>query len=117
MMESTPPPGNKNGKIISMRPILILAPLALLAACATPEQQVRNGLMEAGLGKASASCMADYMTDRLSLIQLKRIGSLASLKDESRSIPMDRLLHKMRALKDPEIITVTVSAGVSCAVR
>ena len=100
-----------------MRHILILAPLTLLAACATPEQRVRNGLMEAGLGKASASCMADYMTDRLSLVQLKRIGSLASLKDESRSIPMDRLLHKLRALKDPEIVSVTIAAGASCALR
>lgn len=100
-----------------MRHLLILAPLALLAACATPEQRVRNGLMEAGLGKASASCMADYMTDRLSLLQLKRIGSLASLKDDSRSIPMDRLLHKLRALKDPEIIAVSVSAGAVCAIR
>lgn len=100
-----------------MRLIWALAPVMVLAACATPEQRLRNGLMQTGLGKVSATCMADYMTDRLSLLQLKRIGSLASLKDESRSIPMDRLLHKLRALKDPEIITVTIAAGASCAVR
>lgn len=91
--------------------------ILILAGCATPEQRLRSGLMDAGLGKVSATCMADYMTDRLSLVQLKRIGSMASLKDDSVDIPLSRLLHKLRALKDPEIIGVAIAAGASCSVR
>ena len=47
-----------------------------LTACATPEQRVRSGLMEAGLSRAMSTCMAARMVDRLSLLQLRRIGRL-----------------------------------------
>ena len=89
-----------------------------LAACATPEQRLRTGLVDAGLSKPIATCMAERMVDRLSLIQLRRLGSLASLKDEQmRDLSTDQFLHKVRALKDPEILGVSTSSLAICTVR
>lgn len=97
---------------------LILAglPLALLAGCATPETRLRNGLVEAGLPKGIATCMADRMVDRLSLVQLRRLSALGSLGDKPlRELSFDQFLRKVRALKDPEILGVTTSSAAICA--
>lgn len=98
-------------------PFLFLAPLAL-AGCATPETRLRTGLHNAGLSQAMAACMADRMVDRLSLVQLRRLSALGSLKDKRiADMPLDRFLHKVRALKDPEILAVTSSSAAICALR
>lgn len=90
--------------------------LLTLAACATPETRLRNGLVNAGLSQRLAGCMADRMVDRLSYLQLKRIGSLGSLREEKLSeIGLDKFLFKIRALKDPEILGVTTSSAAVCA--
>lgn len=95
-------------------PMLAL-PLAL-AACATPETRLRTGLVNAGLSKPVAACMAERMIDRLSLIQLRRLDSLSSLRDKRASdLTLNQFLHKVRALKDPEILTVTISSAALCA--
>lgn len=89
-----------------------------LAACATPEQRLRTGLIDAGLSKPVATCMAERMVDRLSLVQLRRLGSLATLRDERmQELSTDQFLHKVRALKDPEIMTVSTTSLAICAVR
>ncbi|WP_144037788.1 hypothetical protein [Sphingopyxis sp. KK2] len=87
-----------------------------LAGCATPETRLRTGLIDAGLSQRVAGCMAERMVDRLSLLQLRRIGSLASLKDKNASdLTLNQFLHKVRALKDPEILSVTTSSAAVCA--
>ncbi len=89
-----------------------------LAACATPETRLRTGLVNAGLSQSIAACMADRMVDRLSLLQLRRLGSLASLRDKKAGdLTLNQFLHKVRALKDPEILTVTTSSAALCAFR
>jgi len=94
---------------------LLLLPLAL-AGCATPETRLRNGLAEAGLSEPMAACMADRMVDRLSLTQLRRLASLGSLKDgRVADLTLDQFLHKVRALKDPEILAVSTSSAAICA--
>lgn len=100
-----------------MRPIpasimLILA--ASLSTCAVPEARLRAGLVNAGLSQPMAACMAERMVDRLSLTQLRRIGDLPYAGDE-RTVA--GFLHRMRALRDPEIWTVSSSAAAVCAVR
>lgn len=94
-------------------------PVALvLSACATvsPESRVRAGLMEAGLSPHMATCMAERMVDRLSLLQLRRLESLASLrKSHMEDMTVDRFLFKVRALEDPEIFAVTSKAAIVCA--
>ena len=57
------------------------------------------------------------MVDRLSLLQLRRLGSLL-LKDKRMSeLSLNQFLHKVRALKDAEILTVTTSSAALCAFR
>jgi hypothetical protein len=101
-----------------MRIAVLSLSLLALAACATPEARLRTGLVNAGLSQSIASCMAERMVDRLSLVQLRRLGSLSSLKDERMSdVSLNQFLHKVRALKDPEILTVTTSSAALCAFR
>ena len=98
---------------------LSLALLSLgLAGCATPETRLRTGLNNAGLSKAMSACMAERMVDRLSLVQLRRLSALGSLKDKRiTDLSLDQFLHKVRALKDPEILTVSTSSAALCALR
>ena len=96
----------------------LLVALAL-SACATvsPEARVRSKLVEAGIKPPVAGCMAERMVDRLSLAQLKRVGSLGGLaKHDMRGMSVDELAHRLRALQDPEIIAVVLKAGIGCSI-
>lgn len=91
--------------------------LATLSACATPETRVRDGLVDAGLSRPLASCMAARMVDRLSLVQLRRIGRLGDLRDENpRQMTVDQFLRRAQALGDPEIWAVMSSSAAICAI-
>lgn len=95
----------------------LLPAMFLLSSCATlsPEARLRAGLMDAGLPPATAGCMAERMADRLSLPQLRRIQSLASLRNSHmEGLTIDLFLHKLRALEDPEIFVVTSKAAIAC---
>ncbi|SCW69105.1 hypothetical protein SAMN02927924_02174 [Sphingobium faniae] len=72
--------------------------------------------MDAGLSPRMAGCMAGRMVDRLSMSQLRKLQSLASLRNvDMREVTLDRFLHKVRALEDPEIFIVTSKAALSCS--
>ncbi len=94
------------------RVIPLIAALAALSACAVPEARLRTGLTNAGLPKPLAACMAERMVDRLSLAQLMRI---ADLPKAGEAESLDRFLHRVRALGDPEILAVATSSGGLCA--
>ena len=91
---------------------LLLAALALLAACAVPEARLRAGLIDAGLSGPLAACMAERMVDRLSLIQLRRIGDLPRARG---AVSVPEFLHRVRALRDPEILAISSSSAALCA--
>ena len=98
--------------------LLSLGAAFFLANCATPETRLRTGLIEAGLPSPQAACMAERMADRLSLLQLKRLGSLGALKDKDpNSMTEAEFLHQVRALNDAEILTVSVSSAAVCAFK
>jgi hypothetical protein len=97
-----------------MRKPMILALMAALAACAVPEARLRAGLVNAGLSQPMAACVAERMVDRLSLTQLRRIGDLPYARDQ-RSVA--GFLHRVRALRDPQIWAVSSSSAAVCAVR
>jgi hypothetical protein len=94
-----------------MRIGLLLA-TALLAACAVPEARLRAGLVNAGLSPSLAACMAERMADRLSLMQLRRIGDLPRA---SSSTSVAQFLHRVRALGDTEILAASSSSAALCA--
>ena len=95
---------------------LTLPALLLISGCATPEARLRTGLMDAGLSAPMAGCMAKSMTDRLSTNQLMKLQSLSKAgKMDLRDTTYDELMHRVRALRDPEILSVTTRAAVRCA--
>jgi uncharacterized protein YcfL len=97
---------------------LVIVTSLALAACATPETRVRIALMDAGLSKPIATCMADRMVDRLSLIQLNKLSGLKKLRGQDmRKVTVDEFLRRTRSLQDPEILGVVSSSGLICAVK
>lgn len=93
--------------------------LLLAAACATvsPEARVRKALVEAGLSPPVAGCMAERMADKLSITQLRRLQALSRLPEKDiGAMPVDQLMHQIRALRDREIILVTSRAALGCAI-
>jgi type IV pilus biogenesis protein CpaD/CtpE len=102
-----------------MKRIALVSITALaLSACATPETRVRTALMDAGLSQPIAACMADRMVDRLSLVQLNKLSGLKKLRGQDmRKVTVDEFLRRTRSLQDPEILGVTTSSGLICAVK
>ena len=88
-----------------------------LSACASPETRIRNALVEAGLSKPVAGCMAGRMVDRLSLGQLNKLRGLGKLQDKKgQKLSIAEYVARTKALQDPEIVSVVTSSGVICAV-
>lgn len=102
-----------------MKRIALVIGISLaLSACATPETRVRTALMDAGLSKPIATCMADRMVDRLSLIQLNKLSGLKKLRGQDmRKVTVDEFLRRTRSLQDPEILGVVSSSGLICAIK
>ncbi len=95
---------------------LALTSTLLLTGCATPETRVRNGLVQAGLPKPIAGCMADRMVDRLSLGQLLKFRGLSKLRGKDpRDITIEEFVKRTKSLQDPEILGVTTSSAAICA--
>ena len=102
-----------------MKRAALVALIALaLSACATPETRVRTALMDAGLSRPIAACMADRMVDRLSLVQLNKLSGLKKLRGQDmRRVTVEDFLKRARSLQDPEILGVVSSSGLICAVK
>ncbi len=99
-------------QIRAFQRLSIAVAILLVAGCAVPEARLRTGLINAGLSPPLAGCMAERMVDRLSLAQLRRIGDLPQAR-ESQSV--DQFLRRVRALRDPEILTISAAAATLCA--
>ncbi len=99
-----------------MKPIVLVTAAAALSLVSTgcvsklAEGRVRTALVDAGLSHANAACMAERMTDRLSLGQLRRLEALQAPK---RSLA--DYVWTVRRLDDPQLVQVTVSAATLCA--
>ncbi len=87
--------------------------LVALTACAPSKLaygQVKSAMMDAGLSEANSACMAERMTDRLTLSQLNK---LKQLKGEKRGL-MD-YVAAVRRVGDTEAIEVTATSAALCA--
>lgn len=96
-----------------MRAIAIVLALGALAACSPSKLaygQVKSAMMDAGLSEANSACMAERMTDRLTLGQLQK---LKQLKGEKRGL-MD-YVAAVRRVGDTQAIEVTASSAALCA--
>jgi hypothetical protein len=93
------------------RPLLIL-PLLALAACSPSKLaygQVKSAMIDAGLSEANSACMAERMTDRLSIGQLQK---LKQLRGEKRSLA--DYVNAVRRVGDAKAIEVTASSAALC---
>lgn len=91
----------------------MLATVLAVSACAPTklaQGRVKSALIDAGLSDANAGCMADRMTDRLSIGQLKRLQALQGPKRG-----LADYVATVRRLGDAELIGVTTSAAALCA--
>lgn len=91
----------------------LIASVVLLAACSPSKLaygQVKSAMLDAGLSEPNAACMAERMTDRLSLIQLNK---LRKLKGEKRSL--GEYVEAVRQVGDAEALSVTASSAALCA--
>ncbi len=94
-----------------------LAMIMVLAGCASPETRIRTALVDAGLSKPVASCMAGRMVDRLSLMQLNKLRGLGKLQDKKfRQLNIEEFVKRTKALQDPEILGVVTSSAMICSV-
>ncbi len=86
-----------------------------LAACATPENQVQTALVDAGLKPAVAACMAERMTDRLSVAQLAKLSRAKGQEGEKLSdLSAADFMERARRIDDPEVVRVTTAVAVGC---
>lgn len=96
-----------------MRTIAALALLLIAVACSPSKLaygQVKSAMLDAGLSEPNAACMAERMTDRLTLSQLNK---LKQLKGEKRGL-MD-YVAAVRRVGDAEAIEVTATSAALCA--
>ena len=91
----------------------VIATVLTLAACSPSKLaygKVRSALVDAGLSDSNASCMAERMTDRLSIGQLRRLQSLQGPKRG-----LADYVATVKRLGDAELLGVTTSAAALCA--
>lgn len=98
---------------MTVRAAAFVCSAALVAGC-TPaklaEGHVRSALMDAGLSQPNAACMAERMTDRLTLAQLRKLQALQGPKRTIADYVMT-----VRRVGDRQLIEVTVSSALLCA--
>jgi hypothetical protein len=102
-----------------MKRLLAIGLALAVAGCATPspEARIRARLIEVGLSRPMASCMAERLVDRLSIAELRRLGSLVKLGNRDiGEMTVDEFIHRIRALQDPHILKVVTTAGLGCAI-
>ena len=93
-----------------------VALLLLLAACAGPESRVETALRNAGLSPGVSRCMAGRIVDKLSVGQLLKLRSLGGLADRPvEDVSAREFLRRVRALKDPEIVSVVSASLARCS--
>ena len=94
-----------------MRLVVVVAMMAL-SACSPSKLaygQVKSAMIDAGLSERNSVCMAERMTDRLSLGQLQK---LKQLKGEKRTL--GDYVGAVRRVGDTEALAVTASSAALC---
>lgn len=91
--------------------LLAVAALVLGPGCVSKLAygRVKSALVDAGLSESNAGCMADRMTDRLTIAQLRK---LEALRGEKRSLA--DYVMAVRRVNDAEVLGVTASSAALC---
>lgn len=99
------------------KPALATAACISLSACASiAKPSVEAALLDAGLRAPMAACMAQRMTDRLSITQLQKLKRLKGAPGEKVSdLSIGEMLERVRRIEDPEVVSVVTTSGAACA--
>ncbi len=86
------------------------------AVDAAVEWRVQSGLMDAGIGEKRATCMAARMTDRLSILQLRKLQNMEAQDGEPvEPTGLGDYIKRVRRIGDGEVVAVTASSAALCA--
>ncbi len=86
------------------------------AVDAAVEWRVKSGLMDAGIGEKRATCMAARMTDRLSILQLRKLQNMEAQDGEAAEPSgLGDYIKRVRRIGDAEVVAVTASSAALCA--
>jgi hypothetical protein len=102
-----------------VRTAFLTAVSVSLAGCATMAQpSVRSALIQAGARPTVADCMAERMTDRLSIAQLQKLQRVQALPGEKTgNLSAAEIVQRINRIGDPEVVAVTASAGAVCSLN
>ena len=103
-----------------MKFALAAAALTLaLAGCATPESRIETRLVAAGFSQGNAHCLANELTDRLTLGQLRTLNAVAKDIQDTRRVKRmtaGELAERLRRVGDPKLLVAVTRAGLGCAI-
>lgn len=94
----------------------VAASLALAGCATTYESQIRSSLMNAGLSRSVAGCMADRMSDRLSNQQMRSLARLSTGGRRVGDMTVAEFLRRASALVDPHVYAVVTRASIGCSI-
>lgn len=94
--------------------------LTALAGCASRSDRIASALMDYGVPRQPAKCVARELDERLSNKQLRAISTAfdQARKAGSSDRPGQRIgeaLDALRDVGDREVVTVAMRAGVACS--
>lgn len=92
---------------------------ALAAACTTTKQsRVRTALLDAGVPKPLAECMAEPLGRDLSVSQLRSLQRVSALGERRiNELNPREVIDMLQKNLDPETVGVVTRAGFGCMVR
>lgn len=89
----------------------------MVSGCASPRKQVAGGLMDLGLAKRPAHCMADGLNDRLDKQDMKTLaGFLDGVEKSRRGRRIDKVINAIDEMGDERIATAAAKTGIACTV-
>lgn len=102
-----------------MKMMSLLAPCMALSACATVvENRVESGLVDAGLSRQMAGCMAEIWAEDLSVGQIRGISRFAdAVREDGGGLTVGRLVGHVRKWNDAEALGVVTTSAARCAIR
>ncbi|MEL7199114.1 MAG: hypothetical protein AAGL10_12440 [Pseudomonadota bacterium] len=79
------------------------------------EERVEQALLDNGVPEGLATCMAPRLTDRLTIVQLKKLERLAPEEGEER-IPLSpgKALERLERVDDREAVETLGSVAAGC---
>lgn len=99
--------------------MLTLVPILALTGCASTlvkQNEVEAALVDAGLSRRMAACMARPMAEQLSVRQLRDLQNLAGLRRERIGDLTIGELATTLSRTDAETAGVVTRAGLGCAI-